>query len=681
MFVSLGMWGMLAFAVMVAVTLAMTAAAIFLLRDSFRAQQRIEALEAEAEKRADAIWDLRESEERSRSLIDDQGDLIVRRDVRGRITYANDAFCRYAGRERESLMGSTYRFTVLESAVRENREGAIARRDEAIESAAGRRWIEWQDLPVRGSRRGRPEIQSVGRDVTARREAEKAAAQARDVAEAANQAKSRFLAAVTHEIRTPMGGVVGMAELLLDTSLAPEQVTYAKAIKTSGEALLSLIDEILDFSKIEAGHLDLTPAPFALTSLVEDTIELMAPRAYAKGIELAAHVVADLPVRVTGDAGRLKQVLLNLIGNALKFTERGGVLVRVDSAEGRIRFCVEDSGIGIPADKLVTIFEEFEQADAGPARHFGGTGLGLAISRRIVTAMGGTIEVASRPGEGSTFSFAVALQPPVPVATALRQAALGPSTVIASASPITARALAGMLADQGHGCRIAVDTAQALAAIAAPGIDFVFADRSLGLEAFNAVVAAGRQAGKRVIALLTPAERHELAATGATAYLIKPVRAASLTARLAGTAATEAPADETPARPARPLAGLAVLLAEDNEINALIASTMLGKLGAQVVRAADGTRAVAAFGERRFDAVLMDMHMPGLDGPEATRRIRAHEREKGLNPTPVFALTANVQAADREICLAAGMNSVLIKPLDRDALVALLTRRQLALAS
>ena len=281
--------------------------------------------------------------------------------------------------------------------------------DQKIACGDGARWIAWREVAVRSD--SGSEVQSVGRDVTDRVEAERALALARDQAETANRAKSRFLAMVSHEIRTPLNGILGMADLLLDTPLTPEQITYAKAAKTSGEALLSLIEEILDFSKIEAGKLDLEARPFALAALVEETVELLAPRAQAKGIEIASFVDDACRRMVVGDAARLRQVLLNLAGNAIKFTEHGGVAVIVEPdarpAQSALP-CATPASASRPRTRQ-RIFLEFEQADGSSTRSFGGTGLGLAISKRIVERMDGRIDVESTPGAGSTFSFAMPL--------------------------------------------------------------------------------------------------------------------------------------------------------------------------------------------------------------------------------------------------------------------------------
>ncbi len=335
----------------------------------------------------------------------------MRRDAGGLLTYANDAFCALAGKNREALIGAVVELPVLEQGALAVLADGTRVHDQKIASGSAARWIAWREVAVRTD--SGSEVQGVGRDVTDRVEAERAFEAARDQAEAANRAKSRFLAMVSHEIRTPLNGILGMADLLLDTPLTPEQITYAKAAKTSGETLLSLIEEVLDFSKIEAGKLELEPRPFALAPLVEQAVELLAPRAQAKGIEIASYVDERLPVQVVGDAARLRQVLLNLAGNAIKFTEKGGVAVIVEPGErdGDIRFLVRDTGIGLRDEDQARIFLDFEQADGSSTRKFGGTGLGLAISRRIVERMGGCIEVESKPDAGASFSFTVALAP------------------------------------------------------------------------------------------------------------------------------------------------------------------------------------------------------------------------------------------------------------------------------
>ncbi len=377
----------------------------FLLMRRRKGKATRRSLEIRLEELADRNWELREAEERARSLLEAQGDLIVRRDAQGRVTYANDAYCALAGASREALLGRPAALPVLEQSALEILADGTRAHDQKIASGETARWIAWREVAVRGGTGS--EVQGVGRDVTDRVEAERAFASARDSAEAANHAKSRFLAMVSHEIRTPLNGLLGMADLLLDTQLTPEQLTYAKAAKTSGETLLSLIEEVLDFSKIEAGKLDLETRPFALMPLVEEAVELMAVRAQSKGIEIASFVDDLLPETFIGDAARLRQVLLNLVGNAIKFTEHGGVAIIVEPGDGdnELRFMVRDTGIGLRAEDQARVFLDFEQADGSSTRQFGGTGLGLAISKRIVERMGGSISVDSRPGQGVDLQF------------------------------------------------------------------------------------------------------------------------------------------------------------------------------------------------------------------------------------------------------------------------------------
>ena len=356
---------------------------------------RVQALQERVEELADRNWELKEIEERARSFLEAQGDLIVRRDGEGRITFVNDAFCALTGAPRETLIGTAFRPDVMAQSDATLKPDGTRVHDQNIAGRDGPRWIAWRDVVVRAGGGANPqgtgaqgagaagaEVQSVGRDVTDRVEAERAISLARDQAEAASRAKSRFLAMVSHEIRTPLNGIIGMADLLLDTALTPEQTTYAKAVKTSGDTLLSLIEEILDFSKIEAGRLDLAAARFDLAALLEETVELIAPRAQAKGLEIASYLEDGLPRHVIGDAARLRQVLLNLAGNAVKFTEQGGaaILVEAGAAPHEISFAVRDTGIGIAPEQQSRIFGEFEQAATSAARRFSGTGLGLAIS-------------------------------------------------------------------------------------------------------------------------------------------------------------------------------------------------------------------------------------------------------------------------------------------------------------
>ncbi|HEY3638465.1 MAG TPA: ATP-binding protein, partial [Rhizomicrobium sp.] len=360
---------------------------------------------------------LHASEVRYKGLVDAQGDAIFRRGPDSRLTYGNDAFFRLFGLNPRQAIGQAFapephpdsRIPAFESFARLESGPQRVRYDQNIRTIYGWRWISWEDYPVRDATGRLLEVQSVGRDITEHKALEDALTEARDRAEAANRAKTGFLAAMSHEIRTPMNGVLGMAGLLLETKLVPEQRTYAEAIQQCGDALLRLIDEILDFSRIESGTIEIERGAFDIRSIAEATIELLAPRAHEKGIEIVAAIAPDTPSVVRLDGIKLRQVLTNLIGNAVKFTESGGVRVDVGTSGERdgqiLSFGIHDTGIGVPTTMRENIFQEFVQVDSSQSRRFEGTGLGLAISKRLVEAMGGTIGVGPRDGGGSTFWF------------------------------------------------------------------------------------------------------------------------------------------------------------------------------------------------------------------------------------------------------------------------------------
>jgi len=666
---------------MIAAASAATALSAFALLRQRAAVAAARTAEAHNEQLSDRLWELREAEERARSLLEAQGDLIVRRDSAGRITYANDAFCALAGRTRDALTGTTEELPILERGALAVQPDGTRVYDQKIASGSFMRWIAWREVTVRGE--AGTEVQGVGRDVTNRVEAEHALGHARDQAETANRAKSRFLAMVSHEIRTPLNGMLGMADLLLDTSLTAEQLTYAKAAKTSGETLLSLIEEILDFSKIEAGRLDLEARPFTLAVLVEEAVELMAPRAQAKGIEIASFVDERVPAEVVGDAARLRQVLLNLTSNAIKFTEKGGVSVIVEPGEQEsdIHFEVRDTGIGVKSEDLTRIFMDFEQGDGSSTRRFGGTGLGLAISKRIIERMDGRITVASEPGAGSTFSVDVPLpraldgQATTFVAPDLSHAAV----MIVGPAEIESSLLARRLGHWGAKTCAVIDERVAAALLPERPWDALLVDYPLAA----AMIANGdfaTLAVPRRIVLIRPGERNELPAlkaAGFTGYLVKPIRVASLAARLTTVDAFEHSLAEAEADTETAVSltgkGMSILVAEDNEINALLARALLTRLGHRPIIASDGEAAVESWlaaraAGSRFDLVLMDLQMPGVDGLEATRRIRAAELEAGDAQTRIIAVTANAQTEDREAMLAAGLDGLVVKPLDRDRL-------------
>jgi PAS domain S-box-containing protein len=665
---------------------------LMILSRNSRLRMRLGRAEARCEELADWAWKLKEAEARAASLLEAQGDLIVRRDGDGRISYANDAYCALSGKPREALLGSATSLHSLQHGQTAVLPDGTRLHDEQIMTADGPRWLAWRDVVIWAEGGDFAEVQSVGRDVTARIETERALAEARDAAMAANRSKSRFLAMVSHEIRTPLNGILGMADLLRDTALTPEQTTYVKAVKASGETLLSLIDEILDFSKIEAGKLELADEPFSLSALIEDTAELLAPRAQAKGLDIAADVDERLPDLVMGDAARLRQVLLNLAGNAIKFTDKGGVSIIVEAGGARdeVAFEVRDTGIGITPEQQSRIFEEFEQADGGAGRKFGGTGLGLAISRRIIEQMGGGIAVSSAANAGATFRTTVRM---APAADAKRARVPPPdlagfAVLIVAPSTIEAALVARRLARWG-GVATLVEEGRAPEALAERRWDAVLVDLAVGPGLAAALAAAAGDTIVRRIVLITPGERHRLAAlkdAGFNGYLVKPIRAASLKERLTTAcdifeAAPGASAVGATTRLAEPegaaRSSFSVLIAEDNEINALLTRSLLSKLGHRPTVATNGTAALdfwsaARAGGTPYDLVLMDVHMPGLDGLEAARRIRTMETEMGARRTPIVALSASAFAEDRDACLGAGMDGFLVKPLDRHRLAAML---------
>ena len=510
------------------------------------------------------------------------------------------------------------------------------------------------------------------------------------VAEAASQAKSEFLANMSHEIRTPLNGIIGMTELALETALTREQREYLETVKLSADSLLYVINHILDFSKIEASKVELEEIDFNLCECTEGVLKTLALRADEKGIELLSETLAGVPEMVTGDPGRLRQVLLNLVGNALKFTKEGEVALTVrpdliEDTSATLRFTVSDTGTGIESDKIDSIFESFHQADTSTTREYGGTGLGLTISKRLIEMMGGRIWVESEPGVGSRFHFTVkfgiAKTHAAPVANAVSAAILsGVKVLIVDDNRTNRRILEGLVKHWGMIPTAIPDGEKALAELVAAkklneAYELILTDMHMpkmnGFDLVERVKAMPELSASTIMMLTSGSQRGDAArceALGISAYLLKPVRQAELREAISmvlqGKSRTGGSSLVTQEILKRECgtASLRILLAEDNPVNQKLAIRLLEKRGHRVAVAGNGKEALAAMGKDCYDLVLMDVQMPEMDGLEATRLLRAREQTSGAHQ-PVVAMTALVMKGDRERCMTAGMDGYLSKPI------------------
>jgi PAS domain S-box-containing protein len=658
---------------------------------------------AEAAEHVRAQEALRESEARKVAIFESSLDAIVTMDHRARILEFNHAAEWTFGHARDQAIGADLHDLLTTPSLRTFHRRLLAEylatRDPSLlgdrsESFALR--ADGEEFPVELTigvfgTDDAPVFVLTIRDITSRRRAEQALAEAHERALATARLKAEFVANMSHEIRTPLNGIIGMTDLALGTALTDEQSEYLGVVRSSADALLTLVNDILDFSKIDAGKLDLELLPFDVAEVAHEALRTLALRAHEKGLELFADLAPDLPARIVGDPARLRQVLINLLGNAIKFTERGEVVLRMTAApraDGTtlLHVAVRDTGIGIAPDKQADVFNAFVQADGSTTRKYGGTGLGLTISRRLVAMMDGTIRLESELGRGSTFHVEV----PFPVEAAAAPAApsrIERARLLVIEPNATGRELLARLAATWGATAVAVGDVGAARAALESGdrIDVVLLDASMpddAADAFAAWLGAdARWATLGVVVLAAPGLQtpdEVWAGCRVVGHVRKPVVATALLPVLQKALHDRALPDAAPDRPAASsspaLARAAhLLLAEDNPVNRLVAIRLLEKQGFTVTAVEDGAAAVDAVAAGAFDLVLMDMQMPRMDGLEATQRIRAREQAQRLPRIPIVALTANAMKGDRERCIAAGMDDYLSKPLRSDQLLATIT--------
>ena len=665
-----------------------------------------------ARKRAEA--EIRQAGDLLRQVIDAAPNIITLKGVDGRYILANRAAAAFLASEADAIIGKR-----LEEVTRDKDLGQslqaeddeIVRTGQPIDTerltarAGGDCWFRTNKRLIT-LHDGRPCVLSVNTDITALRTALAAAEAARAEVEEVHRAQSAFLAGVSHEVRTPLNGVQGMAELLIKSGLSPEQEEYAQLLHRAGDAVLVLLNDILDYSKIEAGKLELERIDFDLGVVVYDVVELFRPRVADGAVDLVVDLGPTLPRAVMGDPGRLRQVLTNLLSNAVKFTRAGHVLVAVRTSASAggdwwYEFAIEDTGIGIAEAHLSRLFSPFQQADVSMARRFGGTGLGLAISRRLIELMGGAITVTSVEGQGTRFvvrlplgrqaRFPEVLPPILP--TGLR-------VLVVDDHALTRSVFISILREAGVEANEAASAGDALgqlgiAAAHGRAYDLALIDAGLpglGGEAFaQAVGFDPTLSSTRLVLIAATPQRGDaarFAQAGYQGFLVKPVRSEILLAALGEiisrarrnesglvTRHTVAEAQvQVAARERQTLPCLKVLLVEDNAINQRVMSAMLSHLGANPALASDGRAALERLKEEYFDVVLLDCHMPGLDGFQTVAALRARERDSGGHQR-VIAMTGDTQAGDRERCMNAGMDDYLAKPVSEDALYAALAKR------
>jgi two-component system, sensor histidine kinase and response regulator len=645
-------------------------------------------------RRKQAEQSLRASEQRFRTMAETMPTTIAIYQGTGH-AYVNAAAAVMLGYSRDELMGMSFlqyvhpdfRDLVKERSLARQRGEAVSPRYEIklVNKDGHSLWVDFAAAPIEYE--GKPAVLGVASDITQRKDMEAAQQKAVAAAEAASRAKSSFLANMSHEIRTPMNAVIGMTELLLGTELSGVQREYLGIVRDSADSLLALINDILDFSKIEAGKLELDDAPFQIREVLGDTMKGLALRASGKEVEVACHVHPSVPEILLGDALRLRQVVSNLVGNAIKFTQQGEVVLDVlQEASGpdetRLHFSVRDTGIGIPREKQQAIFDAFAQADSSTTRRFGGTGLGLTIASRLVSLMGGRLWVESEVGRGSKFHFTARFRPagPLPISATPRPESLdGLRVLVVDDNDTNRLILREMLANWKMNPTTAADAESALRELenarkAGQPHQVVLTDVHMpgtdGFQLTERIKSVPNLAGTVILMLTSgdgPGDIERCEKVGGAAHLMKPIKQSELfdaIVRVLGIAqqAELAPGEAAPAAPGiRPLR---ILLAEDSFPNQRLAVGVLSKWGHTVTVANNGHEALAALDKQPFDLVLMDVQMPEMDGYQATAVIRERESRLGGH-LPIVAMTAHAMKGDREECLAAGMDGYVAKPIRR----------------
>jgi len=642
----------------------------------------------QSEQEFDRSWELGEFSGQLTAVFDTLGDMVSACNLDGRIIYANETFSKITGCDKP--IGLTLEMAGIRPASHDD-NGV---RELTLGEGPDQTIWTWHEKAARDPATGQLLVHCIGRNITATRRAEAELVEAREKAEAASHAKTRFLAAVSHEIRTPLNGILGMNHLLEQTETTPEQASYLKTARESGQALLSLIEDLLDVTSIEAGRLNLRHEEGNLEELVHGVCELMASRAHEKDIEIAVHIAPDVPQRITSDIGRLRQVLFNLVGNAIKFTEAGGVLVEVALENNKLNFIVSDTGPGLKDEDKARIFGEFERADNGPTRKHGGAGLGLSISARIVEALGGEIGVISKPDRGSAFHFTVPLQDFAPTETPVMQR--GPLSdravlVIAPCGPVST-AMLWSIRDLGGHAEAADDAETIIAALtrlnrSGAVLSDIVVDRRIAEHADNLLAAAPTVLPDTVARTLViaPEDSRDLeghGAHGADAWLVRPVRRTSLINVLTRRDDRD-DRDRLASKPRSPVLErssehptLDILLAEDDPVNALMVRTILARQGHRVTVVDNGRKLIDQAMERPggvagYDLVITDLSMPEIDGRSAILRIRGEEDVNHLARLPIIVLSADGQASTRDDLLAAGADGHAEKPVDPEWLVSL----------